>query len=72
MHSYKRIDSFIHQDIHQNGNDWQKNGTPCIVLEYDSQGLVGAKELAPIAYRLPVGDKAKTLNIYCLLIGDMC
>jgi hypothetical protein len=42
------------------------------VLEYIIQGLVGDKELGPIAYRLPVGAKHKFLSTYCLPVGDRC
>jgi hypothetical protein len=36
---------------------------------YYYQGLVGGKELPPIAYRLPVGAKHKFLNAYRLPVG---
>jgi hypothetical protein len=37
----------------------------------NKQGLVGGKKLAPIAYRLPVGAKTKTLNTYRILVGGI-
>ena len=35
-----------------------------------NQGLVGDKELPPIAYRLPVGDMEEFLITYHLPVGD--
>ena len=44
---------------------WEKS-----LLLYRYQGLVGDKELPPIAYRLPVGDMEEFLITYHLPVGD--
>jgi hypothetical protein len=40
-----------------------------LYILYIVEGLVGGKELAPIAYRLPVGAKTKILHTYRLLVA---